>query len=88
MVLAEEGQGGTRMSTDNNDSAWVVGCRNWEEMKKNNRPEDWAFLGMVVFLILTLSVCVFFSAANASVDIYLKLKNGGDRKVHAVEVVK
>jgi hypothetical protein len=76
------------MSTDNDDSAWVVGYRNWKEMKKTNTREDWAFLGVMLFTILTVSVCVFIVAANASVDIYLKLKNGGERKVHAVEVVK
>ena len=76
------------MSTENNDSAWVVGHRNWKEMKKNNTREDWAFLGLMLFTILTVSVCVFFFAVNASVDIYLKLKNNGDRKVHALEVVK
>ena len=76
------------MSTENDDSAWVVGHRNWKEMKKNNTREDWAFLGLVLFTILTVSVFLFIVAANASVDIYLKLKNGGERKVHAVEVVK
>ena len=76
------------MSTDNDDSAWVVGCRKWKEVVKANSSEDWAFLGVMVFVMVTTSVCVFFFAVNASVDIYLKLKNGGDRKIHAVEVVK
>jgi hypothetical protein len=76
------------MSTDNDDSAWVVGCRNWKEAVRINTAQDWAFLGIMLFTILTVSVCVFIVAANASVDIYLKLKNGGDRKVHALEVVK
>lgn len=76
------------MNTENDDFAWVFGHRNWKEMKKNNTREDWAFLVVMLFTILTVSVCVFIVAANASVDIYLKLKNGGERKVHAVEVVK
>lgn len=55
-----------------------------EEMKQE-RFWNGVFFAGIAMAILALGLML---AANVAVDLYLKVKNNGDRKVHAVEVVK
>ena len=55
-----------------------------EEMKQERFWNGVFFAGIGI----TLSLVMVMATASVAVDLYLKLKNNGDRKVHAVEVVK
>ena len=60
----------------------------WEMRRDEMKQERFwngvffAGIGITIFLVVAMF------AAHIAVDLYLKLKNNGDRKVHAVEVVK
>lgn len=60
----------------------------WEMRRDEMKQERFwngvffAAVGFTIFLVVAIA------AASVAVDLYLKLKNGGERKVHAVEVVK